>query len=208
MSNEMPVLYEAILNIRTRNCNGERLTLAPGTVFSAKQLADGVVADLIKQKGWVRCINQTSPEQVDAMLEDKRDPVVKALRPAPERVPLEVKKKPEPSNVTKTNEGMDAAALDSLDLDSLLVSVSERVKTVELKKPVIDTIKGMDDPKGSAIAFLTSDYSEQAEFLVVIEKTAKEAADLAADDNTEAAAPEAEEELPSLPKNMLGHKQE
>jgi hypothetical protein len=79
-----------------------------------------------------------------------------------------------PDIATKDIEGLDENALAALDVDSLLVSVVERVKSPDLRKPVVDTIKGMSDPKASAIAFLTAKYEEQADFIDEVEKLVKE----------------------------------
>ena len=171
--------YQATSYCKVRDSKNKSFILSLGTVVDKGDLSPVAFADCV-ERGLLVQVGQITPEQArrtaaqataDAAREESKVKNAGALARLPE--PL----------ATREIEGLDEKALRSLDLDSLLVSVVERVKTQELQRPVADAIKGMDDPKEGAIAFLTAKFEQQAEFIDKVSELVAERAAAEADAN-------------------------
>lgn len=101
-------------------------------------------------------------------------------------IPAEAK----PEIETRTHEGLDEAALDALDAQSLLVMVLERIKSEKEQKAVSAYLSGSEDLKGLCVSFLLASFSDRDTFVSTVSEVADEAPAVA--------------EIPEPPKNMLG----
>jgi len=167
--------FQATAYCKVRDLKNKAFVLSLGKIVTEEDLAPVAFADCV-ERGLLVPVDQITPTQAAAVAVQA---VANAAREeGKEKHAGELARLPEPL-ATREIEGLDEKALRSLDLDSLLVSVIERVKTQELQRPVADAIKGMDEPKEGAIAFLTAKFEQQAEF---IDKVAELVAERAAAD--------------------------
>jgi len=152
---EPQTIYVLQRTVRMRQKNGASVTLKPNTVlrrggpFSDEQIDDCL------QQGWIT-------EQLVAAQG-------RAPQPDKEQEPEEPK-----GTVRRTNEGLDADALASLETDTLLAYVAERAG--EDSDTVVEYLRGADDVKKSAIDFLSADIDERVEFLRLVSEFAAEQA--------------------------------
>jgi hypothetical protein len=174
--------------IRCRDKDNQRISLKTNQIVTADDLSPAVFADLVEQ-GWIECIE---PEAVEAPEGTDGNPLRTAFHP------VEQGEEPKPVTVEQEH-GLDADALDALDAESLLVMVGERVE--EGREAVQTALRGLEDPKASAIEFLLSDYADQQEFIAACVEQAEE------QEKVEKVIDEVkglDEELPPKPKSMIG----